>query len=93
MKRTASYNEFGRHYDVVRCITGTIEIDDRRTPVLSANRSENSPSFGPEETALVSELMPHLQRALQIHPAGRCSGTRQQVDDRSRSPRARRPAR
>jgi DNA-binding CsgD family transcriptional regulator/PAS domain-containing protein len=67
MKRTAFYNEFGRHHDAVRCIIGTIEIEDRRTSVLSVNRSENQPSFGAEEIALLSELMPHLQRALQIH--------------------------
>jgi DNA-binding CsgD family transcriptional regulator/PAS domain-containing protein len=67
MKRTAFYNEFGRHHDVVRCITGTIEIDARRASVLSVNRSESRPPFGRGETALLRELMPHLQRALQIH--------------------------
>jgi DNA-binding CsgD family transcriptional regulator len=67
MKRTAFYNDFGRHYDVVRCITGTIEIEERRVSVLSVNRSEKTPSFGPEETTLLNALMPHLQRALQIH--------------------------
>lgn len=67
MKRTAFYNDFGRYYDAVRCITGTIEIENRRVSVLSVNRSEKSPPFGPEETARLSELMPHLRRALQIH--------------------------
>ena len=67
MKRTPFYNDFGRHYDVVRCITGTIEIDERRVSVLSVNRSENRGPFGSDETALLNELMPHLQRALQIH--------------------------
>ncbi|HEX6313722.1 MAG TPA: helix-turn-helix transcriptional regulator, partial [Gemmatimonadaceae bacterium] len=67
MKRTAFYNDFGRHYDVVRCITATMEIEERRTSVLSVNRSEKTPEFGPEETALLTALMPHLQRALQIH--------------------------
>jgi DNA-binding CsgD family transcriptional regulator len=67
MKRTAFYNDFGRHYDVVRCITGMIEIEDRRVSVLSVNRSEQRPVFGQEETALLNQLMPHLQRALQIH--------------------------
>jgi DNA-binding CsgD family transcriptional regulator len=67
MKRTAFYNEFGRHYDVVRCITATIEIEPRRVSVLSVNRSEKTPAFGSEETALLTALMPHLQRALQIH--------------------------
>jgi DNA-binding CsgD family transcriptional regulator len=67
MKRTAFYNEFGRHYDVVRCMTGTIEVEDRRVSVLSVNRSERRPPFGSQETALLRELMPHLQRAVQIH--------------------------
>jgi DNA-binding CsgD family transcriptional regulator/PAS domain-containing protein len=67
MKRTAFYNDFARFYDVVRCITGTIEIEDRRVSVLSVNRGERRPAFGQEETALLNELMPHLQRALQLH--------------------------
>lgn len=67
MKRTAFYNEFGRHYDVVRCITGTIEIEARRVSVLSVNRSEGRPPFGQEDTALLHELMPHLRRSLEIH--------------------------
>ena len=67
MKRTSFYHEFGRHHDVVRCITGTIEITEGRVSVLSVNRSEKSRAFGPEQTALLSALMPHLQRALQIH--------------------------
>ena len=67
MKRTAFYNDFGRHYDAVRCITGTIEIEDRRVSVLSVNRSEKCAAFGEEETLVLRELMPHLQRALQIH--------------------------
>jgi DNA-binding CsgD family transcriptional regulator len=67
MIRTVFYNEFGRHIDVVRCITGTIEIGDRRVSVLSVNRSEKRPPFGAEEAALLSHLMPHLQRGLQIH--------------------------
>ncbi len=67
MKRTTFYNDFGRHYDVVRCITGTIEIEERRVSVLSVNRSEKGSAFDQEEAALLHELMPHLQRALQIH--------------------------
>ena len=67
MKRTAFYNDFGRHYDAVRCITGTIEIEARRVSVLSVNRSENGSPFGQEEVDLLNALMPHLQRALQLH--------------------------
>jgi hypothetical protein len=67
MKRTAFYNDFGRRYGVVRCITGTIEVEERRVSVLSVNRGDKSPPFGTEETSLLEALMPHLQRALQLH--------------------------
>jgi DNA-binding CsgD family transcriptional regulator/PAS domain-containing protein len=67
MKRTIFYNDFGRHYDAVRCIIATIEIEPRRVSVLSVNRAEKTPAFGPEEIAILTALMPHLQRALEIH--------------------------
>lgn len=67
MKRTPFYNDFGRHVDAVRCITGTIQLEERRVSVLSINRSERGRAFGAEEVALIEALMPHLQRALQMH--------------------------
>jgi DNA-binding CsgD family transcriptional regulator/PAS domain-containing protein len=67
MQRTAFYNDFGRHYGVVRCITGTIEVDERRVSVLSVNRGDKNAPFGAEEIGLLDALMPHLQRALEIH--------------------------
>lgn len=66
-KRTPFYNEFGRHVDVVRCVVGTIEIDRQRVSVVSINGSEARAPFEREDTALLHALMPHLQRALQIH--------------------------
>lgn len=67
MQRTQFYNDFGRHHDVVHCITGTIEIEERRVSVLSVNGSERRGPFGDEETSFLNELMPHLQQALRIH--------------------------
>jgi DNA-binding CsgD family transcriptional regulator len=67
MKRTAFYNDFARHYDVVRCIVGMIEVEPHAVSVLSVSRSEKSGSFGQEDVALLNGLMPHLQRALQMH--------------------------
>ncbi|HUR33948.1 MAG TPA: helix-turn-helix transcriptional regulator [Vicinamibacterales bacterium] len=67
MRRTAFYNDFGRQHDVVRCITGTLEIGPHRVSVLSVNGSEHRGPFGSDETSMLSALMPHLQRALQMH--------------------------
>ena len=63
MRRTAFYNDFARHYDVVRCIVGMIEVERHVVSVLSVSRSEKRGSFGQEDVALLNGLMPHLQRA------------------------------
>jgi DNA-binding CsgD family transcriptional regulator len=67
MRRTAFYNDFARHFDIVRCIVGMIEVEPHAVSVLSVSRSEKRGSFGQEHVALLNGLMPHLQRALQIH--------------------------
>jgi DNA-binding CsgD family transcriptional regulator/GAF domain-containing protein len=67
MRRSAFYNDFARHYDVVRCIVGMIEVERHTVSVLSVSRSEKRGSFGQEDVALLNGLMPHLQRALQMH--------------------------
>ena len=67
MKRTAFYNDFARHHDVVRCLVGVIENGPRALSGLSINGSEKRGPFGSEELALFNALMPHLHRALQLH--------------------------
>lgn len=67
MKRTAFYNDFARHHDVVRCVVGMIELAPRVMSVVSVNGSERRGPFDNEQAALLEQLMPHLHRALQVH--------------------------
>jgi DNA-binding CsgD family transcriptional regulator/PAS domain-containing protein len=67
LQRTAFYADFGRRYDLVRCIAGTIEVAPEILSVITIGRTEGHRPFGTEESALLSALMPHLQRALQLH--------------------------
>ena len=67
VKRTAFYNEFARHHDVVRCVVGMIEAGPRAVSVISVNGSERHGPFNREQSTLLEALMPHLRRALQLH--------------------------
>ena len=67
VRRTPFYNDYGRHHDVVRCIVGTIEAERDAVSVLSVNRGDAGQSFDRQEAALLSALMPHLHRAVQLH--------------------------
>jgi DNA-binding CsgD family transcriptional regulator/PAS domain-containing protein len=66
-KHTAFYCDFGRFYDVGRCVVGLIDTKQQPISVVSINRSERQTAFANEDVALLSALMPHLQRALQLH--------------------------
>lgn len=67
LHRTSYYNEFARHYDLTQSLAGMIEARSDRLSFISINTGDNQPVFGIEEVRLVGALMPHLQRALQIH--------------------------
>ena len=67
MRRTAFYNDYGRHYDVARCIIGMIEAEGDAVSVLTVNRSDSREPFEQQEATLFTALMPHLHRALQVH--------------------------
>lgn len=66
-RRTAFYADFGRPYDIVRCIAGMIESGPQVFSVISINGTERRGAFGAAESALLNALMPHLRRALQLH--------------------------
>lgn len=66
-KETGFYRYFGRFYDVGRCVVGMIETRQHPISVVSINRSERQNAFGNDDLALLSALMPHLQRSLQLH--------------------------
>ena len=67
LAKTAFFNDFGREYDVTQCLAGTIEAGAHALSVVSINASDARAAFGPEDVALLRALMPHLQRALQLH--------------------------
>jgi DNA-binding CsgD family transcriptional regulator len=67
LTRTAFYADFGRRYDIVRCAAGLIEAGPSGVSVISVDRSEARGAFGSEQKELLTALMPHLQRALQLH--------------------------
>ena len=67
MRRTAFYNDFGSHYDIVQCIGGMIEVTPRAFTCVSINRSERAANFSGEDLNLLNELTPHVRRALAIH--------------------------
>ena len=67
LRRTPFYNDYGRHYDVARCIVGMIEAEDHAVSVLTVNRSDSGEPFEQQEATLFTALMPHLHRALQMH--------------------------
>jgi DNA-binding CsgD family transcriptional regulator len=67
LKRTAFYTDFARHYDLVRIIGGVIEASPAAASVLSVARSERQQPFDDADVTLLTALVPHVQRALQLH--------------------------
>ncbi|HLG55440.1 MAG TPA: LuxR C-terminal-related transcriptional regulator [Vicinamibacterales bacterium] len=67
LRRTEYYNDFATHYDLTQALAGMIEAGPNGLSFLSINASESRARFAEEEVALLRALMPHLQRALQIH--------------------------
>ena len=65
--RTPFYNEFGRHFDVVRVLGVTLEAGDGGMSVLTVNGSEHRRPFAGSERLMMAALVPHLQNALQVH--------------------------
>jgi DNA-binding CsgD family transcriptional regulator/PAS domain-containing protein len=66
LKKTEFYNEFGKRYDYVGGVTGVIAAERTMGSAVSVCR-RTSRAFGEAEVGLIRALMPHLQRALQVH--------------------------
>jgi DNA-binding CsgD family transcriptional regulator len=67
MVRTPYYNDFGRRFDITQCIVGMLEVELHAMSCLTLNGSERRGPFALDDRALFTALMPHLQRALQMH--------------------------
>lgn len=67
MRRTPFFNDFSSRFDIGRSLTGIVNGDPRTSCVVSVNRALHAPAFELHDEALLRSLMPHLQRALQVH--------------------------
>lgn len=67
LKETAFYRDFGRSYDITRCIVGMVEKGPQGLSVISINGTERRGPFANDDAALFAALMPHVQRGLQLH--------------------------
>jgi DNA-binding CsgD family transcriptional regulator/PAS domain-containing protein len=67
MVRTPYYNDFGRRFDITQCIVGILEVEPHALSCLTLNGSERRGPFALDDYTLFTALMPHLQRALQMH--------------------------
>ena len=67
LQKTAFYNDFARHYDVVRMIGGVIEAGRSASSVLSVSRSERQLPFGDGDVRLLEALVPHIRQAVILH--------------------------
>jgi DNA-binding CsgD family transcriptional regulator/PAS domain-containing protein len=65
--RTEYYNDWLRPQDLFFGYGGTIFRNGAVTTNIAAMRSRRAGPFGKQETALLQLLMPHLQRAIQLH--------------------------
>ena len=63
------YTDWCKHVEVFHVIALDIQTDDGCGYGLRATRSESMPPFGAREKKLMSLLMPHIKRALQMHLA------------------------
>ena len=57
LQRTPFYNDFGRHYGIVQCLAGVIEVSPRNLSVLSIDATARRATFDQHEAALVESLM------------------------------------
>jgi len=65
--KTEFYNDYLRAADMRHSLGGILSNDESTVSALGANRPPSRVEFGRHEIALLSTLMPHLQRAIQVH--------------------------
>ena len=65
--RTEFYNDFGRRYGLDGGMTGVIRRDEDSMAFISAFHAPHDRRFDRDDLQLLAALMPHLQRAIQLH--------------------------
>lgn len=67
LQRTDFYNDFARHWDIESALVGVLERGPSALSVLSINRGERRATFATRDEQLLGQLVPHVQRAIQMH--------------------------
>jgi len=65
--KTEYYSDLARPYGLARLLGAVICLDDSTASSISSLRSDCDEPFGEGNRELVLLLMPHLQRAMQVH--------------------------
>ncbi len=65
--RSEFYNDFLEHLDLLHCVAATLRNDGDNSSNLSLFRSPRDDPFDEQERKILRTLMPHLQRAFQLH--------------------------
>jgi DNA-binding CsgD family transcriptional regulator/PAS domain-containing protein len=66
-RRTEYFNDFAVRYDVSRLLTVILGKREGMSSVLSILRGNRDQPFEPDDQYLVTALVPHVQRSLEIH--------------------------
>jgi DNA-binding CsgD family transcriptional regulator/PAS domain-containing protein len=64
--RTEYYNDYARDYGLTRVLAGVIRRDGHVISTISSVRLTSEESFSDRERRVLTTLMPHLQRAMQV---------------------------
>jgi DNA-binding CsgD family transcriptional regulator len=67
LETTEYYNDFARPHGLTRVLAGIISKHDSFASVISLIRDDAAEQHSAEDRRLLSALMPHLTRAIQIH--------------------------
>lgn len=67
LMRTDYYNDFAKHFDIVSSLAGVLELGPRALSVLSISGGERRGPFEARDQRLLEHLVPHVQRAIQMH--------------------------
>jgi DNA-binding CsgD family transcriptional regulator/PAS domain-containing protein len=78
LEHSEFYSDFLRPLDAFHEFCGVIRKERSVASLISSLRSKRAGPFGEEELRLLRALMPHLQRALQLHQ--RIVGLRREAD-------------
>lgn len=85
-EKTEFYNDFARAYAFVGGVAAVIRADSSQSALLNVMHRKEGPEFTEREVALLKRLLPHLQRAFDVHQRFdglvRARGAAEEVIDR-----------